>query len=337
MVPGRAPLEETGCPLCGTRDHPVAIEERGWLGRRCSECAVIYISPRPAREATLATYQHDAAETNAFDLCDAGVAGTLHATRVLRLVARHHGEVRGHRLLEIGPGAGFFLSEAQRQGALVSGIEPNALLAGRLRQAGMEIEEHPLGATSFAGRRFDVVFHRDVLSHLHDPVGDLRAMHQCLADNGLLIFETGNVPDVLPGQLRWIPDFQYPDHLHFFGEAGVRRLLTQTGFELISLERFTLVPEARAAALMRRWMQIARGGADARDRPAANPGVTGRARKRATGPATERATAPAITLRLREARRWIRDQILHRLRYDLGRQLARAGDPMTLLFTARRN
>ena len=54
-------------------------------------------------------------------------------------------------------------------------------------------------------------------------------MRRKLKPNGFLIFETGNIPDVTAANRRIFLDYQYPDHLYFFGEtaeslaaAGVR-------------------------------------------------------------------------------------------------------------------
>jgi len=65
------------------------------------------------------------------------------------------------------------------------------------------------------GQSFDVIYHCDVVSHLHDPIADFRAMRGRLRDRGLLLFETGNLGDVPVDRLALVPRFQYPDHLFF--------------------------------------------------------------------------------------------------------------------------
>lgn len=314
-----AQLEEIGCPLCGGSGHPVVIVDHGWQGRRCSGCSVVYISPRPAPEAIVQRYAHDAAHVNAARLSGGGEAGRMHARmvhRVIREVWKAGSQRRPNSLLEIGPGTGYFLDELRRRGFTVSAIEPNEQLAAALRDKGHEVETALLGPASFGGRAFDVIYHRDVLSHLADPIDGLRQMRRHLAPDGLMVFETGNIPDVEERRLSRISDFQYPDHVFFFGEKGVRLLLEQTGFRMVRMTRFAIDAELRLARLLAGAMRVVRGHSLA---PAAHdPGLRDRDRGRAV-----------------KLRWWVRDQLRYRVRYGLGRQAAGPGKRMTLLVVAR--
>ena len=80
-------------------------------------------------------------------------------------------------------------------------------------------ESVALSSTTFGGKKFDVIYHRDVLSHLYDPMNTFRLIHQSLNDKGLLVFETGNIADVNPKYLGLFSQFLYPDHLYFFGRT----------------------------------------------------------------------------------------------------------------------
>jgi SAM-dependent methyltransferase len=141
------------------------------------------------------------------------------------------------QLLEIGPGAGFFLQEALASGFQPYGIELNPRQCEFIRGLGIPCASQTI-ADAFPGQSFDVVYHCDVISHLHDPLAEFHAMHNRLRKGGLLMFETGNLGDVRIDRLSWVPRFQYPDHLFFFSTDNIRELLS--GFELLDIHRYSL-------------------------------------------------------------------------------------------------
>ena len=88
-----------------------------------------------------------------------------------------------------------------------------------------------------------MIYHCDVTSHFPDPIAEFKTMKQRLTENGLLIFETGNMGDVRADRLPQIPRFQYPDHLFFLSTANIGTLLDRTGFQLLGMSRYSIVPE----------------------------------------------------------------------------------------------
>ncbi|MGZ3939325.1 MAG: methyltransferase domain-containing protein, partial [Flavisolibacter sp.] len=94
-----------------------------------------------------------------------------------------------------------------------------------------------LSEKSFNGKKFDIIYHQDVLSHLYDPIASLIDMNRALKENGLLIFETGNIADVDKSYYKYFSQFSYPDHLFFFGEHSLDLLLEQAGFKPICIMR----------------------------------------------------------------------------------------------------
>ena len=246
------------CPLCGRYadpDEPVAMAENGFRGLRCPDCALVYVSPRPHPEAILQIYEHDASQTAA----RVHVAKTrdayaqAHARHLLGLLPADHARP-GAQVLELGAGGGVLLTAARAQGCEVAAIEPNPVLAAFMSAQGIPCEVAPLSPASFAGRAFDLVVHCNVLSHFDDPVGTLRLLAERLAPSGLMLFETGNFADAAPAfhpLIQATERFQLPEHLTFFGERSLLRLLGAAGLELVALHRYSRVPEKRAPAVLR--------------------------------------------------------------------------------------
>ncbi len=250
-------LTVVGCPLCGVlADVSVApaLTEGGYTARRCITCDLVFVTPRPLPAQILGIYEHDASQTRA----RAHVAKTresyalAHARHLLSMVPAATG---APALLEIGAGGGLLLSEARARGYDVAAIEPNGVLATHLRENGIPCEERPLCESSFGGRVFDVIVHVNVLSHFYDPVASMRAMAERLRPGGCMIFETGNFADVSAryhGLIAASERFQLPEHLTFFGERSLLRLVDAAGLSVVATHRYSRIAEKRGPAILRR-------------------------------------------------------------------------------------
>jgi SAM-dependent methyltransferase len=253
-------VEAITCIFCGVDDSFPMIEENGFTGRKCRRCGLIYISPRPSRDEVANLYGHDHAHISAGAHLAAERYKRLHARHSLRILRRY--ATQG-QLLEIGPGAGFFLEEAYAAGFAPHGIELNPAQVEFIRGHGIPCVAETV-AEAFPGLSFDVIYHCDVISHLHDPIVEFRAMHHRLRERGLLLFETGNFGDVPVDRLADVPRFQYPDHLFFFSAGNIVRLLALSGFELLRVYRYSLGADLlrwKLASLVRRGEDGRAGGA----------------------------------------------------------------------------
>jgi len=110
----------------------------------------------------------------------------LAARHALRIIARHR---PSGSLLDFGAGGGHLLIEARKRGYDVSAVEVETELVAHLQYLGIPC------TTSITGTH-DIIYTRDVLSHLRDPVAVLGSLHDHLAAGGLLVMETGNYADV---------------------------------------------------------------------------------------------------------------------------------------------
>jgi SAM-dependent methyltransferase len=234
-------VETIQCIFCGPNGSadPVVIRENGFEGRQCPTCRLIYISPRPFREEIANLYTHDEAKTGAAVLRRGEYSRRLAAKHTLRIL---RSQKRSGSLLEIGAGMGFFCAEAKSAGYDPYAIELNPIQADSCASLGVPTSRLPL-ATAYPGKKFDIVYHCDVLSHFTDPVAEFKRMVDRLNPGGLLIFETGNFGDVDPRYYRFISSFQYPDHLFFFSQSSLRMLLDRSGVKLLKVHRYGRLAE----------------------------------------------------------------------------------------------
>jgi SAM-dependent methyltransferase len=100
---------------------------------------------------------------------------------------------RPGRLLDIGCGSGWFLSQMRAQGWDVTGVEPNAAAAnfGKTEQ-GLNIFPGSLLDAKFPARSFDYVRMNHSFEHIEHPNQVLDEAYRILADNGKLMIGVPN-------------------------------------------------------------------------------------------------------------------------------------------------
>lgn len=201
--------------------------------RRCTECGLVFLWPRPTEEELSQYYgefyREDYAEPflperYRVDLNEARV-------RVCRLLSFLH--PRG-RLLEVGSGSGSFLDAVRPYVGDVVGVEPDAesreWIVG---QVGVPVVERVADVLHEA-KPFDLVVLFHVLEHVQDPVRFLQSLSQLLRPDARLVVEVPNVDDVLvavyqiPAYLRF---YYQKAHLYYFSTDTLATTLNQAGFD----------------------------------------------------------------------------------------------------------
>jgi SAM-dependent methyltransferase len=230
------------CAVCGgTRTDPLYVKS-GYAIGRCAQCGLIYANPRAPEAAILGRYSSDYFWKEY--LPSLGVVdGTFDLTRfdarhasVLKMIAD---EAPGRRLLEVGCGAGFFLKAAARAGWQVEGIELSTE-ASRFAVERLELpirreraEDAPIKPASF-----DAAAMFDVIEHLFDPRAVLTAIARALAPGGTLVISTPNIDAASRYLLGRDWAVLSPlEHVYYFSEDSLRRLLEATGFSDVRFVR----------------------------------------------------------------------------------------------------
>jgi SAM-dependent methyltransferase len=162
--------------------------------------------------------------------------------------------------------------------------------------------------------KFDVIYHSDVISHLHDPHAAYSMMHEKLNNNGIVIFETGNLSDVHKRYYPLFSSFQYPDHLFFFGEDTIKKLLRTHQFNFKKIYRYSIIVHLMILKLLSRNAKNKEDSAlDVHTPPLIKSGAIKRAIKN--------------TYHL----------VLYFVRYKLGALLPKKNRPQTIIVVAQKN
>jgi SAM-dependent methyltransferase len=216
------------CFLCGEASEQVVWKEDGIEGLRCG-CGMVYTN-----QSTIVEPLDLARDFHPDHFY------SLPAEFKASWVARNcpHG-----RLVEVGCGAGFFLTAARSLGYEVMGLEPNRAYGNRLQQLGIPVANEVVERNSLPRRSFDVVYHCDLLAHFPDPIRSLAAMCDLLSPTGVLCFEVGLLGGISPLWYTLVGRIGLGQHLWLYSDRAFRNLMRKAGLEIVRIQYFGLAPE----------------------------------------------------------------------------------------------
>lgn len=236
---------EVACALCGARDTRRLYTKWKWGIERCRRCGLVYANPRAPEEAILARYSAEyfwneylplsgaPGGVVDYEVVDARNAEMLALIRRLAPAAK--------RLLEVGSGAGLFLKAAERAGWDVAGLELSHEGAAFARdRLALDVRTEAAEAMSFEPGSFDVAVMFDVIEHLFDPRAVLEATRRALKPGGLVLVGTPNF-DALSRHVLGVDwaVISPLEHVYYFTEDTLRRMLDACGFGSVHFERMT--------------------------------------------------------------------------------------------------
>jgi SAM-dependent methyltransferase len=162
----------------------------------------------------------------------------------------------GSKVIDVGAGAGWFAAALAGAGCSVVGVEvaQEPVRRARERFPALEFVVVPEGRLPFAAAAFDGAWLGEVLEHVADVVGLLDEVARVLAPGGRLALSTpahGWRLRLALGVSRRAFERHFEpraDHLRFFTDATLERLLAACGFEQIAIRARSGVLLATARA-----------------------------------------------------------------------------------------
>jgi SAM-dependent methyltransferase len=138
--------------------------------------------------------------------------------------------------LEVGCGSGWFSQHLQKDGWRMKAIEPSSSAAERAHAQGVDVWCGSLQNYESSPERFHAVFSWMVLEHLPFPQDALKAFHQWLKPNGILVFSVPNHAslDRLLFRRFWV-GYDGPRHFQHFEPKRLKQLLSDSGFEEVQI------------------------------------------------------------------------------------------------------
>lgn len=223
------------CMLCNTSDFRVIHQKKQWQYRRCLNCDLVSLYPRPTPREFRGSYDH---------YLPMGCADIREWKKMMQPVVDKSADLielqsktgKG-KLLDIGCAYGFFLKEMALRGWQVQGIEISR--TGRQyakNRLNLEVYSEPLENLALPQKAFDVVTLFYVIEHVLDPLALLKAVKRILKPGGLVLLRwphTTPIVRILGPLSRKLDLYHTPYHIHDFSPKTIMRLLELSDFEAI--------------------------------------------------------------------------------------------------------
>ncbi|MFM8268963.1 MAG: class I SAM-dependent methyltransferase [Pseudomonadota bacterium] len=240
--------EEVSCNLCGssratvkyqgTTDHDTEQLLKSYCASgnfisketlvECTDCGLVYTSPRLNRELILRGYT----ETEDPTYVSQAKGRILSFGQCLKAVEKY---VKRGVVLDVGAAAGFFLKVAKDSGWKTYGIEPSKFLSDfGNKNYEVGITCGTVETVPFFPEKMDVVTLWDVLEHTFDPKDVLKRCNRYLKEGGYVVVNYPNIGNwmaKLAGRHYW---FILSVHLYYFVPKTIKKMLEVAGFEVIS-------------------------------------------------------------------------------------------------------
>ena len=206
---------------------------------RCNRCGLMYANPR-AKEP-----DHVQIQTWDPDM----VSLSWHSQRVEKekLQVRDYTRTRAllnqtfperGKLLEIGSGFGYLLTEFKKEGWNVFGIEPDRFACRYAKEKlGVDCISDLVGNAGIPDESYDVVIMNHVIEHLDNPLGTLREINRVLKPSGRLVLETPRYDTLMFRLLgRRERSINCIGHIYFFTTRTLKNLYEAAGFRTLQLD-----------------------------------------------------------------------------------------------------
>ncbi len=249
-------FEFTNCPLCAsshsgfylaTPDRFDLQSRRLYNLVRCSDCAFVYLNPRPLEEQSGVFYKY------------AEYSPHLTGNRQLSLQEKLYVRLRDFnnrnkrkfiekeksqrtKVLDIGCGTGEFLQEMQNAGWHVHGVERDPDAAGAARdEKNLAVTKGTLADLPLNTTTFEVITLWHVFEHIYQPVTEIERIRARLTDDGVLVIAVPNCAglDAAFYRQNWIA-WDTPRHVNHFHLKSLQKFMELHKFILIKKSSLAL-------------------------------------------------------------------------------------------------
>ena len=237
--------EEYKCLLCGNKDGHLLLEwEAGYQLIQCGHCGAS--CPNISFSEKSGVSEGLEAEEIQYEM----YVETIHrqydyrknqfgADRYRYIVERLNLDPDKIRLLDVGCGAGYFLSYLKEQGVQAKGLDANPNTVRYCNERGLHVESGDVAGEPDG--EYDVIVLFDVLEHLLDPVSVMQEVAKKLKPKGYVVAFTTNIHSVsyelMGHRENTLVTFE---HVCFFDSKSFKFLAEKSGLSVHSLDTFGL-------------------------------------------------------------------------------------------------
>jgi len=221
----------TKCKICDGGDIANYFEGEDKVFK-CSKCGIGFLNPSLVK-LDYPDYYEEASNYTAI-VNDENRLKIIsdNANSQLDFIEKHI-DLEGGSLLDIGTHTGIFIREAIKRGFKAEGVEPNKTVVEWAKTRGIPVING--GIESYdSGKTYDIITLFHVLEHLDNPVENLSKIGKWLNRDGYLVLEVPNSDSFLAklDGVSW--KYIAFEHLYYFSEDSLVRLLESSGYSVIA-------------------------------------------------------------------------------------------------------
>lgn len=235
-------MANDACRLCGTGEARLAAVVDGCQFVRCAGCGVERMASYPSARQ-IEEFYDTGYMTKKFN----NLGHHLHFTKEYREtyfaektltfadLRMDLADMNGKKLLDVGCANGQFLEYAGKFGMESIGIDISEEMVNAGREAGLNCLVKDLFDMD---GEFDMLTYWDVIEHVANPRQVLQKTRELLVQGGEVVIQTpctGMISELFGD--KWL--YYLPvQHLHLFSQESLFKLLSDTGFSVVSWVRF---------------------------------------------------------------------------------------------------
>lgn len=191
---------------------------------KCKKCGLVYMNPRDKNVNSLYKDVVDKDYIESWD--ERKNTFKKHLTEINKYK-------KNGKLLDIGCYAGIFPTLAREEGFDVTGIEPSKWAASYAADKSKSlIFQGSWSEIKLKKNSFDVITMWDVIEHLEDPLGCLKAAYSWIKKGGALAVTTHDINSIMAkimgNKYPWLMRF----HLYHFDSKSLARIIEKAGFKV---------------------------------------------------------------------------------------------------------
>lgn len=235
-------MANDSCRLCGTSEARLVAVVDGCQYVRCAGCGVERMASYPSA-AEIEKFYDSGYMTKQFNNLGhhlhftKGYRETYFAEKSLTFadLRMDLSKLKGKKLLDVGCANGQFMEYTAKFGMEALGIDISEEMVNAGKEAGLNC--HVKDLFEMEGE-FDMLTYWDVIEHVSNPRQVLEKTRALLAPGGEVVLQTpctGMVSELFGD--KWL--YYLPvQHLHLFSQESLFKLLSDTGFSVVSWVRF---------------------------------------------------------------------------------------------------
>jgi 2-polyprenyl-3-methyl-5-hydroxy-6-metoxy-1,4-benzoquinol methylase len=202
--------------------------------RRCNGCALERIDPAPSDDTLAAIYGKHYYDAWGLHRDEARVSRLKRGTFAY-LLDQLPPNQRGDKLLDCGAATGFLMDVARDRGFDAYGIELSEFGANEIASkfGPSHVFQGEIAKAQFEGVSagdFRVITMCDYIEHVRDPGQTLECAAKLIAKGGCLVITTPDTGSLTHTALRTGWSHYKIEHLYYFGQKNLTRLLARAGF-----------------------------------------------------------------------------------------------------------